>query len=323
MGRTINGERHADIVVKRRRSTGVLAGMLGCVFGAFGIVTLGIVFVPLAALCSVIGLLRGLAGLSGAGIAVSLLGGVLTILGFVFSPGLWLLAGGLLVASQAQEPTAPSTRMVAMTDKPDRAIRGDLLRESAVQTAQEERITLKKGETLGAILRNLGATPDEIKAILAALGPRGRDGALKEGQKIKVLLSPVRGSQRLRPVRVTLVGDTTIEAVVALSDLGKYVAVDVEQTQVADADEDDGAGMRLYQKMEVVPPPTIPEAEKLLIAAVEWARAAYAAGANEMAQGAARPARANEICAAFKDFRVGKGRCLTGDPICRFACTWT
>ena len=32
--------------------------------------------------------------------------------------------------------------------------------------------------------------------------PRGRDGELKEGQKIRVLLSPVRGGQRLQPVRV-------------------------------------------------------------------------------------------------------------------------
>ncbi len=118
----------------------------------------------------------------------------------------------------------------------------------------ERSIVMKKGETLGAILRDLGATPDEIKAIAAVLGPRGRDGNLKEGQKIRVLLSPVRGTQRLQPVRVTLVGETAIEAVVALSDLGKYVAVDVQsaETQVAetdDDDEDDGNGVRLYQSI--------------------------------------------------------------------------
>jgi Sel1 repeat len=50
--------------------------------------------------------------------------------------------------------------------------------------------------------------------------------------------------------------------------------------------------------------PTMPEAEKLLISAVEKARAAYGAGVNEMAQGASRPARAKELCAVFKDFRV-------------------
>jgi hypothetical protein len=171
----------------------------------------------------------------------------------------------------------------------------------------ERGIVMKKGDTLSAILRDLGATPEEIKAIAAMLGPRGRDGNLKEGQKIRVLLSPAPRSQRLQPVRVTLVGETAIEAVVALSDLGKYVAVDVQsaETLVADADEDNGAGMRHYQKAEMmVLPPTMPEAEKLLIAAVEKARAAYAADANEMAQGAARPARAKEICAALKDLGV-------------------
>ena len=35
----------------------------------------------------------------------------------------------------------------------------------------------------------LGATPDEIKAIAAALGPRGRDNGLKEGQKLRVLVA--------------------------------------------------------------------------------------------------------------------------------------
>jgi murein DD-endopeptidase MepM/ murein hydrolase activator NlpD len=119
----------------------------------------------------------------------------------------------------------------------------------------ERSIVMKKGETLGAILRDLGATPEEIKAIAAVLGPRGRDGNLKEGQKIRVLLSPVRGSQRQQPVRVTLVGETAIEAVVALSDLGKYVGVDVQsaETKVADAadddEEDDGTGVRLYQSI--------------------------------------------------------------------------
>jgi hypothetical protein len=41
------------------------------------------------------------------------------------------------------------------------------------------------------------------------------------GQKIGVLLSPVRGSQRLQPVRIMLVGETRVEDMVALSDLGR------------------------------------------------------------------------------------------------------
>ena len=50
--------------------------------------------------------------------------------------------------------------------------------------------------------------------------------------------------------------DSTIEAVAALSDLGKYVAVDVQSmntvTETADNsddDDDDGTGVRLYQSI--------------------------------------------------------------------------
>jgi murein DD-endopeptidase MepM/ murein hydrolase activator NlpD len=118
----------------------------------------------------------------------------------------------------------------------------------------ERVIVLKKGDTLSAILRDLGATPDEIKAVAAILGPRGRDGNLKEGQKLRVLLSPVRDTQRMQPVRVVLMSDAGVEAVVALSDFGKYVAVDVQSAEApvveADDDEDDdGTGVRLYQSL--------------------------------------------------------------------------
>ena len=118
----------------------------------------------------------------------------------------------------------------------------------------ERIIPIKKGDTLGAILRDLGATPEEIKAIAAVLGTRSRDGNLKDGQKLRVLLSPVRGTQRLQPVRVMLVGDSTVEAVVALSDMGRYVNVDVQVAEAPtveadDEEDDDGSGVRLYQSI--------------------------------------------------------------------------
>jgi hypothetical protein len=87
------------------RNQGVVAGILGCLFGILGILTIGIIFVPLAALCSLIGLIRGISGPSLAGIATSLLGAVLTIFGFISSPTLWLFAAGLFVASQSNNST--------------------------------------------------------------------------------------------------------------------------------------------------------------------------------------------------------------------------
>ena len=120
-------------------------------------------------------------------------------------------------------------------------------------TANERIVPVKKNDSITTILRDVGATPDEIKAVAGLFGPRGRDGGLKEGQKVRVLLAPVPGGQRMQPARVTLVGETATEAVVALSDLGKYVAVDVQsaETQVTQTEdeEDDGTGVRLYQSI--------------------------------------------------------------------------
>jgi murein DD-endopeptidase MepM/ murein hydrolase activator NlpD len=157
----------------------------------------------------------------------------------------------------------------------------------------ERSILIKKGDTLGAILRDLGANPEEIKAIAAILGARARDGNLKDGQKLRVLLSPVRGTQRLQPVRVMLVSDTAIEAVVALSDLGKYVGVDVQsaETPVAEADddeEDDGTGVRLYQSIyetalrNQVPRPVVEELIRVYSYDVDFQRKARAGDSLEV-----------------------------------------
>ena len=51
---------------------------------------------------------------------------------------------------------------------------------------------VKKGDTVTSILRDQGATPEEAKAIAATLGARGRDGGLKEGEKLRILMAPGR-----------------------------------------------------------------------------------------------------------------------------------
>ena len=120
----------------------------------------------------------------------------------------------------------------------------------------ERVIPVKKGDTVATILRDLGATPDEIGAIGNVLGPRGQNGGVKEGQKLRVLLSPIPGNQRLQPIRVIVASDASIDAVAALSDAGKYVPVDVKNvdTEVADNRDDNigvksGPGVSLYQSI--------------------------------------------------------------------------
>ncbi|MGD9924375.1 MAG: peptidoglycan DD-metalloendopeptidase family protein, partial [Pseudorhodoplanes sp.] len=121
-------------------------------------------------------------------------------------------------------------------------------------TANERTIVVKKGDNVSSILRDIGALPEEIRAIASALGFRGRDNGLKEGQRLRILTTAVLGG-RLQPARVIVANEATIEAVIALSDLGRYVSVDVaamNSASVADArddDEDDGSGVRLYQSI--------------------------------------------------------------------------
>ena len=119
---------------------------------------------------------------------------------------------------------------------------------------------VKKGDTIASILRDQGATPDEARAVALTLGPRGRDGGLKEGQKVRILmaLSGLGPTAHPQPYRVIVANDTIVEAVAALSDVGKYVAVDVQSMNTVaeatngkddDDDDDDGSGVRLYQSI--------------------------------------------------------------------------
>jgi murein DD-endopeptidase MepM/ murein hydrolase activator NlpD len=118
----------------------------------------------------------------------------------------------------------------------------------------ERTVTVKKGENISTILRDLGVVPEEIKSVAATLGPRGRDNGLKDGHRLRILLSALPGGTRQQPVRVIVANESVIEAVVALSDHGKYVSVDVNSINQAVADagedeEDDGSGVRLYQSI--------------------------------------------------------------------------
>ncbi len=120
----------------------------------------------------------------------------------------------------------------------------------------ERTIVAKKGDSLASILTELGATKEEISAIGRALGSYGDAKGLKEGQKLRVLLSPMPDSKHLQPVRVIVADDDTVDAVVALSDTGRYVAVDATNldAEVAERTDEivvpeDAVGVSLYQSV--------------------------------------------------------------------------
>ena len=135
-----------------------------------------------------------------------------------------------------------------------------LLPKTTTQTTggngvNEKLVIAKKGDSVVSILRDLGAAGTDLSAISKVLGPRSFDGGIKEGQKLRILLATAADGQRLQPIRVIIAGDSGIDAVIALADTGKYVAVDVKNvdTEVAenseDNDENDTSGVRLYQSI--------------------------------------------------------------------------
>jgi murein DD-endopeptidase MepM/ murein hydrolase activator NlpD len=116
----------------------------------------------------------------------------------------------------------------------------------------ERTVVAKRGDTLLSVLKELGAQNDPARALIAAFG-RGRDGNLKEGLRIRVLMTsaPTGGIQ---PLRVSIFNDSGHEGTVALSDMGRYVSVaeprDMQMAKInpqQDDDDDDAAGkLRLY-----------------------------------------------------------------------------
>ena len=108
----------------------------------------------------------------------------------------------------------------------------------------EKLIIAKKGDSIVGILRDLGASGTDLNAITRVLGPRSFEGGIKEGQKLRILMAQALDGQRLQPIRVIIAGDSGIDAVIALADTGKYVAVDVKNV-----DTDIAATSRMAAKL--------------------------------------------------------------------------
>jgi murein DD-endopeptidase MepM/ murein hydrolase activator NlpD len=157
----------------------------------------------------------------------------------------------------------------------------------------------KKGDSVTSILRDLGATPEDARQIAASLGSRGRDGALKEGEKLRILMASLGPGQRVQPIRVIVANDTAVQAVVALSDLGKYVNVDVSSLNTPaetaasaasddDDDDDDGTGVRLYQSIyetalrNKIPAPVIEDMIRIYSYDVDFQRRVQAGDSFEV-----------------------------------------
>ena len=136
------------------------------------------------------------------------------------------------------------------------------LRASETPLVEERDLSLKRGESLeGSLKANAGATEEQFRAIINALGGKARTSALPEGQQFRVQIAPGPKPGDPRQVtRVILYGENGIEGIAALNDRGAFVSV-APPTEDAPAkkaavvaetgedDEDGGSGPRLYESL--------------------------------------------------------------------------
>ena len=103
---------------RRSGTRGLVASIFGCLFGLIGVFLFSVVFVPLADLCSAMGLLRASQIWI---LGVAAIGLVLSAIGFVTSSTLLLLVSALTLLSSHQTPTTLPTahqRTQIQTEKP-------------------------------------------------------------------------------------------------------------------------------------------------------------------------------------------------------------
>ncbi|MCL2714539.1 MAG: M23 family metallopeptidase [Alphaproteobacteria bacterium] len=152
----------------------------------------------------------------------------------------------------APEPAKILNLMTKAKTREDRATGGN--------PNPEQVHIVKKGDTVASILQPLGATIEDARAIASTLGAPGRDGGLREGERLRIMLAP-GPSGRMQAWRVVVATDTAVEAIAAMTDLGRYVAVDPSTMNTfntaagghndsgEEEEEDNGSGVRLYQSI--------------------------------------------------------------------------
>jgi hypothetical protein len=82
-----------------RGNQGVAIGGFACAFAILGIFTLGVLFIPIAALLTLSSFSQSLRG-DGSGLLISVVGAILTGIGFATSPLLWLAVASLFTPQQ-------------------------------------------------------------------------------------------------------------------------------------------------------------------------------------------------------------------------------
>lgn len=162
-----------------------------------------------------------------------------------------------------------------------RVQKADVPAATSGQTPPDRVAVAKAGDTISSIMLELGATREDARLIAMAFSRGGREITLRENQRVRVLFA-LGPSGRQQPVRIIVLGDRAPESAVALSDEGRYVAMedpaDAATITQDSEEEDEGSGMRLYNAIyetalrQEIPKPIIDEMIRLYSHDVDFNR---------------------------------------------------
>ncbi len=132
--------------------------------------------------------------------------------------------------------------------------------------ARETTVVVRRGDSPEGMLQANGAGPDEVRAIMAALG-RDKPVAITEGMQVRLLLAPATRPGAPRSIaRVVLISERGIQAIAASDDRGAFVSVAPPQAEAAlpqaarpaprpaaseeeEEEEDPASGVTLYDSL--------------------------------------------------------------------------
>ncbi len=123
-------------------------------------------------------------------------------------------------------------------------------------TTEERLVVLKRGETFEQALTRNGVGLGESRSALAAIAVRLKDGTVREGQRLKLLVTTAgAGKAEATLLRAMVLDEDRTLAIAALNDRNQYVSVAPPTPEGATGpteeseEEDDEGGVRLYESL--------------------------------------------------------------------------
>ncbi len=155
-------------------------------------------------------------------------------------------------------------------------------------TVMDEKLAIiRKGESIDDVLRANGVARPAAASVVSALGGRLAGSVAQEGRRVKLLFADLDGSGKsLTLARLSIYSEDRIEAMVAVTDDGRYVQVtradsakpEMRKPKNDDEDDADANGLRLYDSLyetavkQEIPRPVIDELVRVFANDVDFQR---------------------------------------------------